>query len=371
MEKAKISASQLFILMVMFELGTSILLPMGMGAKQDAWLAILVGMIISFLLFFVYHQLYLYYPDRLLTQYTQEILGKFIGRILAFLYILYFAYFAARILRDFGELLLTFAYPETPLFIANALLMLVIIYTVRKGIEVISRSGELFFIFMYTLAVTGFILIIVSGLIHVTNLQPVLEKGMLPVLKVVFTKTLYYPFGQVIVFTMIFPYLTHSKKAKITGLCALGLSGINLAIIMLINISVLGVSLTERSQFPLLSTVQSIQVANFLERLDVFFMFALIITSFVKINVFFYAVVIGMTNLFKIQSPSRMTYPLGLVILFLSMTIASNYQEQFYEGQTIVPFILHLPFQVIIPLLLLTVVFLRKTRGRVMKNFKN
>ncbi|AJI25624.1 spore germination family protein [Priestia megaterium] len=142
-------------------------------------------------------------------------------------------------------------------------------------------------------------------------------------------------------------------------------------IIMLINISVLGVSLTERSQFPLLSIVQSIQVADFLERLYVFFMFALIITSFVKINVFFYAVVIGMTSLFKIQSPSRMTYPLGLVILFLSMTIASNYQEQFYEGQTIVPFILHLPFQVIIPLLLLTVVFLRKTRGRVMKNSKN
>ncbi|WP_182007582.1 GerAB/ArcD/ProY family transporter, partial [Priestia aryabhattai] len=72
-----------------------------------------------------------------------------------FVYILYFMYDASRVLRDFGEMLLTFAYPDTPLFIANALLMLVIIYTIRKGIEVIARSGELLFIFMYVLAVAG------------------------------------------------------------------------------------------------------------------------------------------------------------------------------------------------------------------------
>ncbi|MCY9021289.1 spore gernimation protein KB, partial [Priestia megaterium] len=40
----------------------------------------------------------------------------------------------------------------------------------------------------------------------------------------------------------------------VTMLCASGLAGINLTIAMLINISVLGVDLTERSQFPLLST---------------------------------------------------------------------------------------------------------------------
>lgn len=72
-----------------------------------------------------------------------------------------------------------FAYPDTPLFIANALLMLVIIYITRKGIEAIARSGELLFIFMYFLAVAGFILIISSGLIDFKNLQPVLKEGVL------------------------------------------------------------------------------------------------------------------------------------------------------------------------------------------------
>lgn len=366
MEKAKISASQLFVLMVLFELGSALLVPLAIDAKQDAWLAILLGMVVSFVLLLVYHKLYWYYPDLLPTEYMQKILGKVLGTVVAFLYLFFFMYDASRVLRDFGEMLLTFAYPETPLFIANALLMLVIIYTVHKGIEVIGRSGELLFMLMFLLSVIGFILIVSSGLIDLTNLQPVLEEGIAPVLKVVFTQTLYFPFTEAIVFTMILPYMNNPKKVKLTMICATGLSGVNLILTMLINISVLGVGLTARSQFPLLSTVQTIQVADFLERLDVFFMLALVIGIFFKISVLFYAAVIGSASLFKIKSPSRLSYPLGLVVLFMSMTIASNFQEHIHEGLKVVMFVLHMPLFVIIPILLLIIAFLKnrkKNRG--------
>ncbi|MDC7783302.1 MULTISPECIES: GerAB/ArcD/ProY family transporter [Priestia] len=362
MEKAKISASQLFILMVLFELGTSLLLPVAMEAKQDAWLAILLGMLGSLVLFVIYYKLYSYYPDLLPTEYMQKILGKAIGSVLAFLYISYFIYDVARVLRDIGEMLLTFSYSDTPLFIANALLILVIIYTVQKGIEVVARSGELFFIFMYVLAVTGFLLIVCSGLIDFKNLQPILEDGILPVLKVVFIQTLYFPFGEAIVFTMILPYLNNPKKAKVTMLCATGLSGINLTITMLINISVLGVDLTARSQFPLLSTVQSIQVADFLERLDVFFMLALVIGGFSKISVLFYASMIATATLFKIKSPSRLSYPIGLIVLFMSLMISRNFQEHLHEGIGVEMFFLQIPFLAIIPVLLFLVAFFKNRK---------
>ncbi|MED3855222.1 GerAB/ArcD/ProY family transporter [Priestia megaterium] len=362
MEKAKISASQLFILMVLFELGTSLLLSVAMEAKQDAWLAILLGMLGSLVLFVIYYKLYSYYPDLLPTEYMQKILGKAIGSVLAFLYISYFIYDVARVLRDIGEMLLTFSYSDTPLFIANALLILVIIYTVQKGIEVVARSGELFFIFMYVLAVTGFLLIVCSGLIDFKNLQPVLEDGISPVLKVVFIQTLYFPFGEAIVFTMILPYLNNPKKAKVTMLCATGLSGINLTITMLINISVLGVDLTARSQFPLLSTVQSIQVADFLERLDVFFMLALVIGGFSKISVLFYASMIATATLFKIKSPSRLSYPIGLIVLFMSLMISRNFQEHLHEGIGVEMFFLQIPFLAIIPVLLFLVAFFKNRK---------
>ncbi|NGY85560.1 GerAB/ArcD/ProY family transporter [Bacillus megaterium] len=364
MEKARISASQLFILMVLFELGTSLLLPVAIQANQDAWLSILLGMLGSLILFLIYCKLYSYYPSLLPTEYMQKILGKTIGSVLAFLYMFYFIYNMARVLRDLGEMLLTFSYSDTPLFIANALLILVIIYTVRKGIEVVARSGEVFFIFMYVLAVTGFFLIVCSGLIDFKNLQPVLEKGIFPVLKVVLVQTLYFPFGEEIVFSMILPYLNNPKKAKATMLCATGLSGINLTITMLINISVLGVDLTARSQFPLLSTVQSIQVADFLERLDVFFMLALVIGGFSKISILFYSAMIGTANLFKIKSPSQLSYPIGIIVLFMSLTISSNFQEHLYEGIGIEMFFIQIPFIAIIPVLLFLVALLKNKRNQ-------
>lgn len=145
-------------------------------------------------------------------------------------------------------------------------------------------------------------------------------------------------------------------------LCATGLSGINLVITMLINISMLGVNLTARSQFPLLSTVASIQVADFLERLDVFFMLAMVIGIFLKITVLFYAATIGTANLFKVKSPSRLSYPLGIVILFLSITIASNFQEHLHEGLHVAKVVLHIPLFTIIPPILLFVAFIKNKK---------
>ncbi|MDR7246117.1 spore germination protein (amino acid permease) [Priestia megaterium] len=169
MEKAKINGSQLFTLMMLFEFGTAFLLPIAIEAKQDAWLSIMFGMAGGFVLFLVYHQLYCYYPDLLLVEFTQKIMGKWIGRLISFLYIFYFANLASRVIRDFGDMLLTFAYPDTPLFIVNALLMLVVIYTVSKGIEVLARSSQLLFILLYLFAISGFLLIVCSGLLDFKN----------------------------------------------------------------------------------------------------------------------------------------------------------------------------------------------------------
>ncbi|WP_080875445.1 GerAB/ArcD/ProY family transporter [Oceanobacillus timonensis] len=362
MEKAKISASQLFILMVLFQLSNSLLIPLAMGAGRDSWLAILVASAVSIFLFFVYWALYLYYPKLLLTDYTEKIIGKILGRTLAFLYILFFLYTAARVLREFGVMLLSFAFAETPLFVASTLMILVVIYTVYKGIEVIARTGELLFVVMCLLAVFLFLLIAISGLIEISNIKPVLEDSP-KVLKTVFTETLYVPFGEIIVFTMIFPYLNQAKKLKKTGVTAISATGAVLALTTLLNISVLGVPLIERSLFPLLTTIQSIEVGGFLERLDVIFILVLVIGGFFKVSVYTYCAIIGTANLFNIKEPSKLAYPLGMTVLFVSMIIASNYSEHLEEGLKIFPLYAQLPFQIIFPVLLLIIAFFKNRKS--------
>lgn len=368
MEKAKISAYQLLVLIFLFEIGSAILVPLAIEAKQDAWLAVLIGLAGGCCLFLVYHSLYSYYPDIPLTEYMQILLGSVLGKVLAFFYVLYFMYNAARVLRDFGEMLIIVFYPENPLFVMNVLIVLVVVYTIRKGIEVIARTGELLFIIMMLIGISGIILIIISGIIEISNLEPLLEEGLEPVIKTAFTQTLFFPFGEIIVFAMIFPYLKQKSKAMKTGLLGLGLSGLIIALIMAMNISVLGVNLISRSHFPLLSTIQTIEFAGFLQRLDITFMLSTVIGGFFKISLYFYASLAGAANLFNIKNSAQLAYPLGLLLLVLSITIASNFSEHVYEGLQIVPLYVHLPFQVIIPGLLLIIAFFKNKKKQRKRN---
>lgn len=69
-----------------------------------------------------------------------------------------------------------------------------------------------------------------------------------------------------------------------TGVAAISITGAALAFTTVLNISVLGVPLIERSLFPLLTTIQSIQVGGFLQRLDVIFILALVIGGSLKLQ---------------------------------------------------------------------------------------
>jgi spore germination protein KB len=362
MEKAKIGGIQLFILIMLFEMGSAIVLTLGIQAKQDAWMTILGGLLGGMLLFLVYHRLYLYYPDKTLATYIQDLLGTFVGKVIGFIYVVYFLYLAARVLRDFGELLVTFAYPQTPVLIINAIMMATVVYALNKGIEVLARTSELSFVVLYLLAITGFILVVISGLIKLDNLQPMLENGIQPVLKAVFTETMYVPFGEMVVFTMLLPYLYKPEKAKVIGLSAMALSGLNLTIVSAVNIGVLGVDGFSRSTFPLLSTIQEIEVANFLERLDVLFLITLVIGGFIKISLFFYAAAIGAAEIFRISDYKKLVYLLAPIIIIASLSIADNIFEHAQEGLKIVPIYLHLPLQVVIPILLLIIAFFKNRK---------
>lgn len=103
MENSKINPWQLFSLIVLFELGTALIVPLGVEAKQDAWLAELLGLTGGIVLLLQYFYLYHHFPNLLLTSYIQKIFGKYIGWIIALSYILFFIYGASRDLNYRGD----------------------------------------------------------------------------------------------------------------------------------------------------------------------------------------------------------------------------------------------------------------------------
>ncbi|MCM3676862.1 spore germination protein [Peribacillus simplex] len=359
MEKAKISVIQLFAMMFLFELGSALVVSLASDAKKDAWLAILLGMCGGIVLFFIYYFLFRQYPNLPLTGYARQIFGKYIGWIIGLLYVVYFLYIAARDLRDFGELLLSSTMPKTPLSTLNILMILAICYVLYLGIEVLGRTAEVFIVVLIFFGFTGNLLVYFSGSVDLHNLQPFLENGWKSILTTAFPLTTFFPFGEMIVFTMLLPYLNRSELAKKVGLSALISSGLILSYTTSLDIAVLGVEEVERSTFPLLSTIGKVNLLEFIQRLDALVVFTMLITMFFKISIYFYVAVIGMVDLFKMKNHQQIVLPAGVILIFLSMVIASDFSEHIEEGLNVIQYPLHMPFMVIIPSLMLLVAIIR------------
>lgn len=359
MEKAKISAIQLFVMMVLFELGSALVVSLGIGAKKDAWLAILLGMCGGIALFFIYYLLLRQYPNLPFIKYTKVIFGKFIGWIVGLLYAVYMLYGASRNLRDFGDLLLSSTMPKTPLLALNILMVLAVCYVLYQGIEVLGRTAEILMVVLILLGLTGNFLVILSGNVDIHQLQPFLENGWKPIVMTSFPLTTFFPFGEMFIFTILFPHLNRPELVKKVWLSALITSGLILSYSLSINIAVLGVEEVERATFPLFSTIGKINLFEFVQRLDAIVVFTFLITMFFKISIFFYCSLIIMVELFQLKNHQQIVLPIGVILTFLSMVIASDFSEHIEEGLNIAPYYLHSTFLLIIPSLTLVVSLIR------------
>jgi spore germination protein KB len=369
-EKSKISVSQLFTMMFIFEMGTALVISYGIGAKKDAWLAILLGMCGGIVLFCIYYFLYRQYPNLILTGYARKIFGKHLGWAIGLLYVVFFMYASARTLHDFGGLMLSSTLPETPLLAINLSFVLVMCYVLYLGIEVLGRTAEVFIVILFLFGIVGNFLVLVSGHVDLHHLQPFLEDGWKPILTTAFPLATFLPFGEMLVFTFLLPHLNRPELAKTTWLSALILSGLILSYTTSLDVAVLGVKEVERATFPLLSTIGRVELLEFIQRLDAIVVFTFLITVFFKVSIFFYGAVMGMVDLFKLENPQQIILPSGVIVFFLSMSVASNSAEHIEEGLNIVNFYLSIPFFVIIPLIMLFVTIIRNyfKKGKVKSN---
>ncbi|MFB9757542.1 GerAB/ArcD/ProY family transporter [Ectobacillus funiculus] len=357
MEKAKISAIQLFAMMFMFEMGTAVVISYGIGAKKDAWLATLLGMCVAIIVFFIYYFLFRQYPTLPLTGYARKIFGKYPGWIIGLLYILFFLYISARNTRELGELLIASILPQTPLLAITILFVLTICYVLYLGIEVLGRTAEVFIVVLFFMGFMGNFLVFVSGNVDLHNLQPFLEYGWKPIITTAFRDTLIFPFTEILVFTMLLPYLNQPELVKKVWLSSLILGSLALSWTVSLDIAVLSVEEVERSTFPLLSTIRNVNLMEFLQRLDVIVVYTLLITVFFKAAIYLYGALMGMVDLFKLKNHQQILLPTGVILIFLSIVVSSNFAEQTEEG--IFTHYIAIVLLIIIPLLMLIVSLIR------------
>jgi spore germination protein KB len=357
MGNIKIGLLQFFTLTVLFELGTALVVNLGMESDKDAWISILLGNLIGLIVFAGYAYLYRKFPNLPLTAYIRQLFGKYVGSLISIAYIVIFLNLAGRDLRDGSSMLVMATMHRTPLLIISMLMILSSAYVLHKGVEVLSRTSLVFAVIVILIGLFCSSMLMFSGSINLNRLLPVFENGIKPVVSSVLHQNYMFPFGEMICFTMLMPYLNNVKKGPWVIAAGIFVSGILLSMTMALNISVLGTDIVRRSPFPLMPTISKISISDFIQRVDILIVMVLIIGVFFKLSVFFAAALIGISELFKIPY-RRMVYPVALIILFSSMLNARSFTEHIEEGgkllYTVFPF-----FMVLIPLLLIIITAIR------------
>ncbi|WP_426451441.1 GerAB/ArcD/ProY family transporter [Paenibacillus sp. S-38] len=354
MNREQISVSQLSALMCMFIISSStLLIPtfLAAQAKQDAWIAVGAGITAACLLVPLYTKLSGAYPRMTLVEYSEAILGRLPGKAVGLLFLAYLLIITSGLLRQLGEMITTLTLPQTPIQAIHAVMVLLLVFSVRRGLETVGRASEIFLPWVLLFIIC--FLLLLSPEIHLRNLLPIMEHGLPPIVKGSITQ-IGIPYLDLVIFLMIIPHLRHPEKSGRAFRFAMLSGGGIVLLFTLFAILVLGASTTERSVYPLFQMAQKVNIGNFIQRIEVLVGGLWFISLFFKITVCLYACALCASQLFGLRGYREITYPLGLMIWVLAMVIAPssvyfmNFVQEIWTIST-------LPYGLLLPLLLLAV----------------
>ncbi len=348
MTAERISLTQMVLIFVTFEIGSSVLIGVAPAAGQDAWLAVLCALAGGFLLVTMYLSLVRYGNGRNLYLLYEEFLTKWGAVPLGVGYIGYFLYMAAVVMRDLIELLDTAVYPASPNEFISFSFILVIAYILYLGVEVFARTTEMIIPYFMLFFLLMLVLLVINRSIHLSYLQPVLADGWGPVLTEAFPKILTFPFGESIALTILMCQTDGQASLRKFVWTGLLISGIVLAFVSVLQVTVLTPERVKRTVFPLLSVNRSIDVGFLFERLDGVVVFLMLLGLFVKVAALFYAGLKGAEYITGVGY-RYFSVPVAVLVALTSLLLASDYMEHIAEGLEVVPYFLHIPFQLVLP----------------------
>lgn len=359
MRVERISNFQLFALIILHEIGSTTLFARGIEARQDAWIAILTGMLMGFIMLWVYTAIQQSYPEKNLPEILTTVLGKWVALPLILLYAFHFFFISVFNLREFTELFTITILPKTPVTVLIVFVMLTTVYAASSGIEVVARSAEMALPFFLFFLILTYALTFGSGIVDLSRLKPVLENGWKPVISTAFPSIVNFPFGEMSLFLMYWKYVNTKSSIRKVSFLSVGISGIFLTISVIIMISVLGVRMTSGTWIPLFEIIKLINVGDFITNLDTIGVVFMLVGGFFKMTLFFYGGVLVLQSLFKFRQQ--------IWLILLSAVGTASFSIIYFPNLIFhrwVGLMVHIPyidtiFDIILPVLLLMIIWVK------------
>lgn len=297
-----ISKHQIFCLMIIFEIGSTTLFALGIKAKQDAWIVILVAMIIGLGFTWLYTELQKAFPKKNYIEILNIVLGKWVGTPLALLYTAFWLWPAARNVREFGELIILTLLPNTPLFVIILLFVLISLYVLLLGNQVLARTSEITMPLIVFSILLLHAMVFISGNVNPQNILPVMGSGVKTILKTAYPNVAIFPFGEILIFSMYWHYLDDKTVIRKSTMYAIIFSGLMLSFTLAMYVCVLGPEYSSISTIPFIVVIKMINIGEFLTNLDSIAIGIMFLGGFYKMSIYTNGITMALATIFKIKN---------------------------------------------------------------------
>ncbi|RKN84782.1 GerAB/ArcD/ProY family transporter [Paenibacillus ginsengarvi] len=359
----RITTKQLAVLLIFVIIGDMILvLPsiISSSARQDAWIAALIGLGAGLLLAVVQYSCGISMKRSGFVGLNRTLLGRWAGGVVTLLFILFFMVNCTLMVRETSDFLTTQLFPETPLRAIHFIMIMTIVIGAKYGLTAIARSGEIFFpifIFLYM----ALVLLLIPE-IDLVRLKPLLGTP-LPQFAYGSLVAAVFPFCEMVVMMMILPHVTRRPHMSRDYYMAVVIGGLGSFLVVLFSLLVLGGEMTAFYLYPAYALSQKISVGHFLERLEALLAVNMILSTYIKTVLYFYVFLSGTAQWLGLRDYKSIVVPAGMILFGLAYLFSPTIV---YYNTVLLKYWIDVDilFGFVLPLVLLTLYKWKTARGR-------
>ncbi|MBS3985760.1 MAG: GerAB/ArcD/ProY family transporter [Selenomonadales bacterium] len=211
-------------------------------------------------------------------------LGPWLGRLFLLYLGFIWAWLGGLLLAQSGMVTQATALPDTPQVVLNVALLLLVVLTDLRGVEVFMRTLEL--LLLFSTPVIAIYILIALSVVRVENLLPLFAEAPI---RIAHASLLALPWVMEGILFALFACVYVNTRKNLHWLAALAITvaGLLLSLTVVLTLGVLGRSVTESFVYPTVELTQVIHIGFFLQGLEGLLYPMWAIFSYVKVTAAF------------------------------------------------------------------------------------
>lgn len=360
MNRIIISNRQLLLITSVFVVGASPLIVPTLVASvagRDSWLSVIFAAIVGLLVVWVNIYLAQLHPGKTFVEFTQQLLGKWMGGFLSISLIVIELLAGTDVIWYVGDFFTTVYMTGISKYQINILFIAVLAIALLYGLEAVARAREVLFILVFPLYIIAALLLVPEY--KFDNLFPIMENGVTSVVVGMFPlmNNAVFP---IICLSMIFTTnIKDIKIAKKSIYKGYFLGMFELFIGMIMCVLVVGGALTGKLRYSPFIITKEIDVGVIFSRLEALIVIVWLVVSFFATFIYIYAGVLGLSQVLKLKNYKKIVIPVLLIVTVYSGIVYKDVPYQL-NWDKVVRTPAAIAFGFVLPTVLLVISLVRK-----------